>query len=473
MSAPRKAPRRRTAEKAGARISEHRLDNGLRVLIAERHTDPVVAVMTWYQVGARNESEREAGYSHFLEHLMFKGAQRFGRGEVDRLTTVLGGSNNAFTSYDHTAYWFELASDRWEHALEMEADRMRGLTLDPVEFDSERAVVLEELSMGLDDPWRALSESVQAALFERHPYRRPIIGHPDSLAAATVGDLRAYYDRFYHPANALIVLAGDVRKRDALARVRSHFGGIPAGTPVAAADCFRGELAEPRGEKRVRMSWDDRAQRLCIAWPTVPVGTDDDFRLDLVSTVLASGRLSRLHRRLVLDRGLATSVSTSNDTRVESGVFWLFAEAAQGVAAEELERAVDAELSELARDLVAPAELRRAKKILASSEHYDAETASDLAEQLGEYAVDADWRLCIDGQGRLAAVTRSQLRDAARRLLAPDRRVVGWSLPAEVADAWPAVRPAAGRRRTQARSRKGARAARGRGGSGARTRGSR
>ena len=127
-----------TALKGGATIHEHRLDNGLRVLLAERHSDPVVAVMTWYRVGARNEREHEAGVSHFLEHMMFKGSARYPKGAVDRITTQLGGVNNAFTSYDHTAYWFELASDRWERALAIEADRMQRLTLDPAEFAAER-----------------------------------------------------------------------------------------------------------------------------------------------------------------------------------------------------------------------------------------------------------------------------------------------------------------------------------------------
>ena len=119
-----------TLERDEARVQEFRLGNGLRVLLVERHMDPVVAVMTWYQVGAPNETEREAGVSHFLEHMMFKGSERFGKGQVDLLTTTLGGSNNAFTAADHTAYWFEFASDRWEKALELESDRMRGLLLD-------------------------------------------------------------------------------------------------------------------------------------------------------------------------------------------------------------------------------------------------------------------------------------------------------------------------------------------------------
>ena len=136
---------------AGASISEHRLRNGMRVLLVERHLDPVVAVMVWYGVGSRHESEGEAGLSHFLEHMMFKGTPRCGKGEVDRITTQLGGHNNAFTSQDHTAYWFELASDRWETALEIEASRMTDCSLDDEEFAAEKSVILEELAMGEDD----------------------------------------------------------------------------------------------------------------------------------------------------------------------------------------------------------------------------------------------------------------------------------------------------------------------------------
>jgi len=180
------------ATKAGAALRELRLANGLRVLLAERHLDPVVSVILWYRVGSRDEDERAAGVSHFLEHMMFKGSARFGKGEVDRVTMMLGGSNNAFTSADHTAYWFELASDRWEAALEIEADRMRALLLDPGEFAAEKAVVLEELAMGQDDPWRRLTEIVQEALFGRHPYRRPVIGHADALKRLPVEEMRAH-----------------------------------------------------------------------------------------------------------------------------------------------------------------------------------------------------------------------------------------------------------------------------------------
>ena len=452
-AAQRAADKLSVAVKAGARIREHTLDNGLTVLLAERHLDPVVAVMLWYRVGARDESEREAGVSHFLEHMMFKGTPRFGKGEVDRLTTILGGSNNAFTTPDHTAYWFELASDRWEKALEIEADRMRSLSLDPTEFEAEKAVVLEELAMGDDDPWRSLSQEVQALLFPRHPYRRPVIGYSETLRAMSPSDMRDYYARFYRPSNAILVLCGDFDSDAALATVKSLFGSLRDGAVQAARDGYRASQPEPKGERRLSMRWDDSGNRMCMAWPTVVVGTDDDFALDLVSTLLTGGRMSRLHRKLVLERGLATSVSTHNDTRIDTGAFWLHAECAQGVEPSKLEAAIDAEIDLLSRELAGGVELVRAKKMLAASEAHVSETVSDLAEDLGEFAVDASWQMALETIERIRRIPSKAVRDCVARLLRKDRRVVGWCLPKAAADA-AGAKPSAARTARAAAARK-------------------
>jgi zinc protease len=305
---------------------------------------------------------------------------------------------------------------------------MRGLLLDAQEFVAEKAVVLEELAMGLDDPWRRLTELVQESVFGRHPYRRPIIGHADALHRLTVEEMRAHYARHYRPDNAVLVVCGDFEPARALALVEKHLGHI-APPPAVADEPFRPLPGDPPGERRLSMRWDDEGRRLCMAWPSGAVGSDDDWALDLATTVLTGGRLSRLHRRLVLEQGLATTVSTQNDTRVDCGAFWLFAECAQGVDAATLEAAVDAEIERLRRDLVPAKELDRAKRILASGEAYESETVSDLAEEIGEFAIDADWRLSLQTIERIRAVTPAMLRDCARRVLAPERRVVAWSLP--------------------------------------------
>ncbi len=415
--------------KAGAAIRERKLANGMTVLLVERHFDPVVAVMLWYRVGARNEREFEAGVSHFLEHMMFKGSRGFGKGEVDLVTTTLGGSNNAFTTADHTAYWFELASDRWEKALEIEADRMRNLALDAREFEAEKSVVLEELAMGEDDPWRNLTQEVQTAVFPRHPYRRPVIGYADTLQPMAVGEMRDYYRRFYHPANATLVVCGDVDAAEALALVRQHFESIPVGPERATADTLRPKQAEPKGERRLTVTWDDPARRLCMAWPTVAVGEKDDHVLDVVSTLLTGGRLSRLYRSLVLEQKLATSISTHNDARCEGGCFWLFAELPQGKRPEELERAVDAEFARLADERVPTKELERVRRTILAGDAYDRETISDLAEEIGEFAVDTHWRQAFEAVDAIRAVTAANVQACARRWLGQARRVTGWSVP--------------------------------------------
>jgi zinc protease len=428
------APRGRRAAaspalRGGAQIHERRLRNGLRLLVAERHLDPVVAVVLFYQVGSRDESEREAGLSHFLEHMMFKGSKQFGKGAVDDLTCALGGQNNAFTSYDHTAYWFEFASDRWEQALEIEADRMAGLLLEPQEFDAEREVVLEELAMGDDDPWGVLHKRVEAALFQRHPYGRPIIGSAHSLRGLAPADMREYQRRFYSPSNATLVVGGDVTVAQVERAARKHFGRFAA-APLPARP-FAAPLEEPSGPVRLELRWPDPGRRLCLAWPTVPVGTADDDCLDVILTVLTSGRRARLQRRLVLDHSLATGVSASNDTRVGGGAFWLMIDAAQGAEPAAVEAAVDEELARLATERLGVRELRRALAMLESSEAHEAESVSDLATELGSFAVDADWRIALDAGRRLQAIDAERVRDCASRLLQPRRRVLGWCLPEE------------------------------------------
>jgi zinc protease len=418
--------------RAGATIHEHNLRNGLRVLLAERHGDPVVKVILYYGVGSRSESDQEAGMSHFLEHMMFKGSAKYAKGEVDQLTTMLGGQNNAFTGNDHTAYWMRFASDRWETALEIEADRMTGLTLDPDEFNSERDVVLEELSMGEDDPWSVLAKRVEATLFGRHPYGRPIIGYRESLLAMEPADMHAFHKRFYNPGNATLVIGGDIDPKRAMKSVRKHFAKIEAQPKEQSEDAFKLPMPTPgTGETRLRLQWDDPGRRLIMAWPSEPVGTDADYDLDVINGLLSNGRGSRLIKRLVENEGLATSISTSNDARVQAGIFWLFAECAQGVPPEILEAAIDEELERLRVEMPTAAEVKRVHNMIGAQESASGESIGDVAEEIGSMAIDATWRLAFDGGAGHRKVTRKRVTQTAARLLRQERRVVAWSLPTE------------------------------------------
>ena len=414
----------------GAIVHEAELSNGMKVLVAERHLDPVVAVMVWYSVGGRHETPQMSGVSHFLEHMMFKGTETLGKGAIDLETTVLGGSNNAFTTPDHTAYWFEFASDRWERALDLEADRMQSLKLDPEEFASEKQVVLEELSLGLDDPWRSLSQKVGETLFGRHAYARPVIGYRDTLIPMTAEDMRAHYDRFYRPGNATLVIAGDVDPKRAVEAAEERFGKI-ADLDLGPGDELRAQ-PEPdlTGVIRINTTWDDQASRMIMAWPGGTFGSDDDFVFDVVVTILTGGKLSRLYRRAVVNEGLATSVSANNDARQAAGGFWIYAEAVQGIQPEAIEAVIDEEVARISTELVTDEELQRAKKLLDASDAFESETITDVAETLGEYATDLKWKDALGVSERRNGVTAEMIRETCERLLASDRRIIGWSLTA-------------------------------------------
>lgn len=285
--------------------------------------------------------------------------------------------------------------------------------------------------MGEDDPWRVLSQIVERTVFPHHPYGRPIIGFTETLEAMSPESMRDYYRRFYHPGNATIVLAGDVKAEDAVRAVEARFGGIEAGVPFEQADSFRPKLKEPLGEVRCGTTWDDPADRMIMAWPTTAVGTQDDYAIDLLMNVLTNGRSSRLWRRLVIEEGLATSVTSVNDSRVEAGAFWLYAEASQGVEPAAVEKVVEEELVRIRDTMCKPEELARARSMILASYAYDGETVSDVAEHLGEWAVDADWRMAFDDGVNYERLTEASLRDTAARFLVPERRVVGWCRPSE------------------------------------------
>src|SRR5262245_49560551 len=268
------------------------LTNGLVVLTKEVHTSPIVTSMIWYRVGSRNEEVGHTGKSHFLEHMLFKGTDRFKKGEIDRLTLKNGGANNAFTSHDFTAYYFNFASDRWQIALEIEADRMVNCTFVPEEFEAEKKVVIEELKTGLDSPWGLLLQEQEASAYKIHPYRNPIVGWLQDVERATVEQQQAYYRRYYHPNNATLVIAGDFDSQDVLKKVEHTFGSIPAGPPPGAM-----LLEEPpqRGERRLVVRWRSKVPRLAIAYHAPEIAHSDSYALQVLAVLLAEGKASRLY----------------------------------------------------------------------------------------------------------------------------------------------------------------------------------
>ncbi|MEN8149243.1 MAG: pitrilysin family protein [Planctomycetota bacterium] len=407
-------------------VGETVLDNGLTVLTLERHAAPVVSVQIWYRVGSADEPLGATGMAHFLEHLMFKGTDRYARGEIDRITLKLGGSNNAGTYKDWTQYYFNLASDRWETALEIEANRMTNLALDPREFEAERKVVLEELQMGRDSPWGELDETIESIAFSSHPYRHPVIGWRSDVERVARETVRAFYEKFYTPRNATLVIVGDFDTRAALGKVIRHFGAVPAGPELAPGKRF--EPAQ-NGERRITVRRDTELDRLEIVYHSGRSGDADEAVRDVIEGLLVGNSWARLRRRLVEEDSAVTFVTAVNDARRDPGLFWIWTELRPGADRAAVESAIHEETARLASEEVGADELARAKKKILSDLVFRHATAERAAEDLGQMACEADWRDVGRAPDRIRAVTAADVRRVAEAIFAPANRTVGWALP--------------------------------------------
>jgi zinc protease len=412
-------------EKSG--ITEVVLPNGLLGLVVPRRTAPIVSVQTWYRVGSREEEKGLTGLAHFLEHLMFKGTAKLRRGDIDRVTMKNGGANNADTTTDRTRYYFSFASDRWERALEIEADRMRGSAFDEHEFRAERGPVLEELRRDRDDPWWRLHESLESTAYHVHPYHNPVIGWAEEVTRVPRKDVLAFYDAWYQPANCTLVVCGDVDADAAVAAIVARFGEIPS---KRLPKPFVPEEPPQEGERRFELELAVNVPRMIAGFHTVRAGTRDDTVLDVVQTILSSGKASRLYERLVRTDRVATEVSGWNDARRDPGLFLFTLEAQEGVEPARAEAALWDEVARLATDGPAAEELARAKSMLRASLVFRSATTSGQGELVGSLQVLAgDWRIVKKLLPDLESVTADEIRDAARRFFRRGNRTVGWALP--------------------------------------------
>jgi zinc protease len=408
------------------------LPNGMTVLIKERRNSPAVVTFLAYRVGIRNEQLGLTGLSHYLEHMLFKGTRKLKKGEIDLITLKNGGENNAYTTADFTAYWFKFASDRWEQALEIEADRMRNCTFLQEEFDPEKQVVIEELQGGLDGPWESLEQAVWAAAFTQHPYHAPIIGWFQDVKRATRDDMKAYYDRWYHPRNATLVIVGDVSAPDVLAKVKKLFSKIPAGPEPTPQ-----RVVEPpqRGERRVIVKKETQLERLMMAFHTPQIAHPDNYALEIVSTLLGTGKTSRLWQRLMERDKSVTEFGCHFDERYDPSLFTFWAELKEEQKLADVEAAIADEIQKLAAQPVTPAELARAKKLIEASFIMGQEDAMSQANLLGTVEMlvahpevpehERGYRYLQKYLERLHAVTAEDVQRVVKKYLHPDNRTVG------------------------------------------------
>ncbi len=417
-------------EGGGPEVSSFTLDNGLDVVVVPDHRVPVVTHMVWYRNGSADDPIGQSGIAHFLEHLMFKGTETHPAGEFSKVVSALGGQENAFTSFDYTAYFQRVAREHLGTMMTFEADRMSGLVLDEAVVAPERDVVLEERRMRVEtDPAAQLSEAMASSLFVHHPYGIPIIGWMHEIEGLNRQHALDYYRRFYTPENAILVVAGDVSDGEVRRLADATYGRIaPQGERPAR---LRPREPEPRAARHIEVA-DSKVeqptlQRLYLAPSARTAQARECYALELLAEMLGGGPTSYFYRKLVMERGVAVNAgawymgSAIDDTR-----FSIYAVPAQGVTLDALEEAVDATLKALPDEALDADAIERAKTRLVAETIYSTDSQSSLARIYGSALAIGE---TLDDVRRwpseIEAVLKTDLAAVAERFLVPRRSVTG------------------------------------------------
>jgi zinc protease len=408
---------------------EHILSNGMKVLLVEVPKAPVATVQVWYKVGSRNEVMGRAGLSHMLEHMMFKGTAKYPKGSFSRTIRKNGGIDNAFTSQDFTAYFENLAADRVELALELEADRMQGLILDDSEFQTEREVVKEERRLRMeDDPQGSLVEALFAQAFLSHPYHWPVIGWFADLDAMTLEDLQRHYDTFYSPNNATLVVVGDIKADALFPTIKQLFEPIPKGpSPKQALS------AEPeqRGERRFLLKREAQVPFVMMGFRVPNYSSEDSYALDILESVLSHGKSSRLYQSLVYDQKNSLAVGAEYSLmQADPGLFYFYSLVKPGAKVEAVEEALQREIIRLQSEPPSELELQRAKNQVEASRIFEQDSNFRYAMLLGQSeSIGAGWQRVDQFLDRIRAVTAKDVQRVAKQYLTSDNRTVGLLVP--------------------------------------------
>ena len=409
-------------------IRAEKLDNGLRVYLKPVTGSPVVTTMVAYRVGSADEDLDNTGLSHYLEHLMFKGTDKLKPGDIDRMTQINGGQNNAYTTNDYTIFHFDFASDRWDMALQVEADRMRNLRIDEKhEFQQEKGAVISELERDEDEPWDLEQKTILPLLFgPNNPYGHPVIGQQAQVRAATAAIIKAHYDKWYHPNNASLIICGGFDPDKALARVKELFGPIPSAELPPRKPEVPIEHKEPI-HKEFTSKFD--VSRMVMGFNTVS-STDPDLpALEFTQALLSGGKTSRFYKDLVEGAEIATSADAFHSWGRYPGWFGVQMELLPGKDRAKAEQLVLAELKELAEHPVPQAEMDRVRQLLVAGAVFDREAVHQLADNIsqGVSVNNLEWLKTL--LPRIAAVTAADVQRVAKKYLDPERRVVVWSVP--------------------------------------------
>jgi zinc protease len=368
-------------------FTQHKLADGLQVILLEEHEVPVINLQVWYHVGGKDEQPGHTGFAHLFEHLMFKGSAHVGTDEHSRIIEAIGGFDNASTYDDYTNFFETFPSNYLERVIWLEADRMGSLNVDEANFKSEREVVKEELRVRVENqPYGHLEQDLRAAAFTVHGYHHTAIGSKEDLDNATLEDVRAFFNTYYKPNNSTLIIVGDFKSAQALDWVKKYFEGIPA----SAGPIPRPDTPEPpQTEKRiVKKSYSNTPLPAVVIGYKAPARfSADSYPLDLASNILAGGESSRLYQTLVYKQQIAVQSAGFGNLTEDPNLFWAYAIMNQGHTAEEGQKAVVAVLDELKNEPVGAKELQKAKNQEISGFILGRNTDEEKAVALGAAAV--------------------------------------------------------------------------------------
>jgi predicted Zn-dependent peptidase len=404
-------------------IVEKTLPNGLQVRLLRDPGVPTVTYYTFFKVGSRNERPGITGISHLFEHMMFNGSAKFGPKEFDRQLEARGGSSNAFTSSDMTAYYEDFDRDALPLVIDLESDRMRALRINDESLASEREVVKEERRFRVDnDIGGMLDEQLDALAFLAHPYHWPVIGWMGDLERISRADCEQYFRTYYAPNNAVLFVVGDFDLDGTMRLIEQAYGDIPAGPPIPVVAAFE---PEQMGERRAQVRYPAQSPTLTMAYRAVPASDRQTAALDVVQAVLGIGEGARLSRSLVREQEVATAVGAWFEWRLDPGLFKIVMELAPGKKPAPAIAALDKELAKLQDRPLAETELLRAKNILRGQFLRGLGTHNGKAHALGEHEVLlGSWRKVFETLERYEAVTAADVQAAARNFLRPEKRTL-------------------------------------------------
>jgi len=414
---------------AHANPYETTLKNGLRVIVKEDRRAPTAVQMVWYRIGSMDEVDGQSGVAHVLEHMMFKGTPSVGPGEFNKRVAAAGGRDNAFTSRDYTAYFQQVPKEKLDEMMQLEADRMRHLNVDAKEFEQEIKVVMEERRMRTDDnPQAKLFEQMNAVAFQAHPYRRPIIGWMNDLETMTAADAKAWYDTWYVPNNAYVVITGDVDHKAVFAQAEKHYGALEA-RPLPP----RRQQVEPAqdGSRRVNVKAPAELPVLIMGYKA-PILRDiekdsEPYALEMLAAILDGHDAARFNKKLVRDDKVALSAGIDYDSTARGpGMIYLHGSPSEGRTVADLEAALRAEIASVQKDGVSATELKRAKAQLLASQVYKLDSMFGQAMEIGQTeASGLPYRKIDRMLEKLQQVTAAEIQAVAKKYFTDDTLTVG------------------------------------------------